>query len=167
MKSEILRAQNISCVQSEKWHHGTPSAALVLTIIRNPSSFHEIWIVCWMGLTFSILFQHLGGVGGQRLTCPFGDKGPLVIGGKSVCKARVTISHSDYWSNETFILASSQAFVWLLSCKDVLTQVEDWWLVIPCVRTDRWVGGEGKDLLWAWDDLGQGLFFTWAGLGYI
>ena len=47
-----------------------------------------------MGLTFSILFQHLGGAGGQRLTCPFGDKGPLVIGGKSVCKARVTIGHS-------------------------------------------------------------------------
>ena len=71
-------------------------------------------------------------MGGQRLTCPFGDKGPLVIGGKSVCKARVTISKarvtigcSDYFL-ETFILASSQAFVWLLSCKVVLTQVEDW-----------------------------------------
>ena len=93
LNSQILGPQNISHAQNETYidnNHWVKLFEGLFWAVNNVSNAFKI------SNTFSAFTR-----GGQRLTCPFGDKGPLVMCGKSVCKgwqqAVVIIGRNIYW----------------------------------------------------------------------
>ena len=152
LKSEILGPQkNVSCSRWN-WHHDT--------YIENNHWFKLFVELFWdvndvlnafkVSNTFSVFTR-----GGQRLTCPFGDKGPLVMCSKSVCKgwqqATVIIGRNIYWCHHrqasiTFYFATVafrlkrrvDTSQWLLTCYPLFA--ERWGLVREksCFEVLRW-----------------------------